>query len=184
MCSTLHPRDTRQVHHSSRTRAIGWPCPVRANASKAIIPRSNALGNSQMIGAYPAYQAAPTFAYIIGDYTLDRQGILTGPHNDYLLGFLAQDGYQTKKKTATTIPARCRVWLSFHPSLLLYPAFTVFLFQSFPIPHPICRMPCPRRWRSTTRRHRPNRSRRYSSAPSLAQNSRGKCATSGHPFRD
>lgn len=49
-----------------------------------------------MIGAYPAYQAAPTFAYIIGDYTLDRQGILTGPHNAYLLGFLAQDGYQTK----------------------------------------------------------------------------------------
>ncbi len=49
-----------------------------------------------MIGAYPAYQAAPTFAYIIGYYTLDRQGILTGPRNDYPLGFLAQGGYQTK----------------------------------------------------------------------------------------
>ena len=54
----------------------------------------NAIGEA--IGAYPAYQAAPSFAYIIGAYTLDRQDILTGPHNAYLLGFLAQDGYQTK----------------------------------------------------------------------------------------
>ena len=42
------------------------------------------------------YQAAPAFAYAIGDYTLDRQGILTGPHNARLLGSLAQDGCQTK----------------------------------------------------------------------------------------
>ena len=64
---------------------------VAGSARKAL---ANAIGEA--IGAYPAYQAAPTFAYIIGDYTLDRQGILTGPHNAYLLGFLAQDGYTTK----------------------------------------------------------------------------------------
>ena len=64
---------------------------VPGSARKAL---ANAIGEA--IGAYPAYKAAPTFAYIIGDYTLDRQGILTGPHNAYLLGFLAQDGYQTK----------------------------------------------------------------------------------------
>jgi len=64
---------------------------VPGSARKAL---ANAIGEA--IGAYPAYQAAPTFAYIIGDYTLDRQGILTGPRNDYPLGFLAQDGYQTK----------------------------------------------------------------------------------------
>ena len=64
---------------------------VPGSARKAL---ANAIGEA--IGAYPAYQAAPTFAYIIGDYTLDRQGILTGPHNAYLLGFLAQDGYTTK----------------------------------------------------------------------------------------
>ena len=64
---------------------------VPGSARKAL---ANAIGEA--IGAYPSYQAAPTFAYIIGDYTLDRQGILTGPHNDYLIGFLAQDGYQTK----------------------------------------------------------------------------------------
>lgn len=64
---------------------------VPGSARKAL---ANAIGEA--IGAYPAYKAAPTFAYIIGDYTLDRQGILTGPHNAYLLGFLAQDGYMTK----------------------------------------------------------------------------------------
>lgn len=55
---------------------------------------ANAIG--EVIGAYPTYHAAPTFTYTIGDHTLDRQRILTGPHNDYLIGFLAQDGYQTK----------------------------------------------------------------------------------------
>lgn len=64
---------------------------VPGSARKAL---ANAIGEA--IGAYPAYKAAPTFAYIIGDYTLDRNSILTGPHNAYLLGFLAQDGYQTK----------------------------------------------------------------------------------------
>ncbi len=64
---------------------------VQGSARKAL---ANAIG--EFIGAYPAYQAAPSFAYIVGDYTLDRQGILTGPHNEYLLGCLAQDGYTTK----------------------------------------------------------------------------------------
>ena len=48
------------------------------------------------IGAYPGYQAAPNFAYLIGDYTLDRNGTLTGPKNDYLIQVLTEDGYQTK----------------------------------------------------------------------------------------
>ena len=47
-------------------------------------------------GTYPAYRAAPTFAYTIGEYTLDRRNVLTSPYNAQLLGFLAQDGYQTK----------------------------------------------------------------------------------------
>ena len=64
---------------------------VPGSARKAL---ANAIG--EVIGAYPAYQAAPSFAYIIGDYTLDRSGVLTGPQNAYLLGCLAQDGYQTK----------------------------------------------------------------------------------------
>ena len=47
-------------------------------------------------GTYPSYQAAPSFAYLIGDYTLDRTGTLAGPKNDYLIRALVDDGYQTK----------------------------------------------------------------------------------------
>ena len=43
-----------------------------------------------------SYQAAPSFAYIIGEYTLDRNGVLTGPRNSQLMLTLDQDGYRTK----------------------------------------------------------------------------------------
>ena len=79
----------RQLEYSDFLLRVRYDVP--GSARKAL---ANAIGEA--IGAYPAYQAAPSFAYIIGDYTLDRQDILTGPHNAYLLGFLAQDGYQTK----------------------------------------------------------------------------------------
>ena len=55
---------------------------------------AGAIGES--IGVYPSYQAAPSFAYLIGDYTLDRTGTLAGPKNDYLIRALAEDGYQMK----------------------------------------------------------------------------------------
>ena len=48
------------------------------------------------IGTYPSYQAAPSFAYLIGDYTLDRTGTLAGPKNDYLIRALTEDGYEIK----------------------------------------------------------------------------------------
>ena len=64
---------------------------VEGSARKAL---AHAIGD--YIGKYPAYEAAPTFAYTIGEYALDRHGILTGPHNAHLLGCLAEDGYQTK----------------------------------------------------------------------------------------
>lgn len=47
-------------------------------------------------GAYPSYQVTPSFAYLIGDYTLGRTGTLAGPKNDYLIRILADDGYQMK----------------------------------------------------------------------------------------
>lgn len=55
---------------------------------------ASAIG--EIIGAYPSYQAAPSFAYIIGEYTLDRNGVLTGPRNSQLMLTLDQDGYRTK----------------------------------------------------------------------------------------
>ena len=64
---------------------------VAGNARNAL---AAAIG--EHTGAYPNYQAAPSFAYLIGDYTLDRTGTLEGPKNDYLIRALADDGYQTK----------------------------------------------------------------------------------------
>ncbi len=64
---------------------------VTGSARKAL---AHAIGEG--IGAYPAYEAAPSFAYTIGEYTLDRHGVLTGPHNANLLGYLAEDGYTAK----------------------------------------------------------------------------------------
>ena len=55
---------------------------------------AHAIGES--IGANPSYKAAPSFTYIIGDYTLDRHSVLTGPQNQQLLATLEQDGYRTK----------------------------------------------------------------------------------------
>ena len=64
---------------------------VAGSARKAL---AAAIG--EHTGAYPSYQAAPSFAYLIGDYTLDRTGTLAGPKNDYLIRALADDGYKTK----------------------------------------------------------------------------------------
>ena len=64
---------------------------VAGSARKAL---ASAIG--EHTGAYPSYQAAPSFAYLIGDYILDRTGTLEGPKNDYLIRALAEDGYQMK----------------------------------------------------------------------------------------
>ena len=64
---------------------------VPGSARKAL---ASAIG--EIIGTYPSYQAAPSFAYIIGEYTLDRNGVLTGPRNSQLMLKLDQDGFRTK----------------------------------------------------------------------------------------
>ena len=64
---------------------------VPGSARKAL---ASAIG--EIIGTYPSYQAAPSFAYIIGEYNLDRNGVLTGPRNSQLMLTLDQDGYRTK----------------------------------------------------------------------------------------
>ena len=64
---------------------------VPGSARKAL---ASAIG--EIIGTYPSYQAAPSFAHIIGEYTLDRNGVLTGPRNSQLMLTLDQDGYRTK----------------------------------------------------------------------------------------
>ena len=93
---------------------------IPSSARKAL---AHAIGKN--IGAYPSYQAAPSFACTIGEYTLDRNGVLIGPRNSQLLLILAQDGYKTKQK-ATTISRRdagrgCRKEIDFFLSIVPQP---------------------------------------------------------------
>jgi len=40
---------------------------------------------------------SPSFAYLIGDYTLDHPGTLASPKNDYLIRTLIDDGHREKE---------------------------------------------------------------------------------------
>lgn len=40
---------------------------------------------SAILGEPAIYQSAPSYAFAIGDYMVDRNGTLTGPHNDALV---------------------------------------------------------------------------------------------------
>ena len=83
----MRRKDLRQIR--SVNKALHYD--VSGSARKAL---AGAIGES--IGVYPSYQAAPSFAYIIGEYTLDRNGVLTGPRNSQLILTLDQDGYCAK----------------------------------------------------------------------------------------
>ena len=83
------PEEFPQDEPIPETMEIHYDVP--GSARKAL---ASAIG--EIIGAYPSYQAAPSFAYIIGEYTLDRNGALTGPRNSQLMLTLDQDGYRTK----------------------------------------------------------------------------------------
>jgi hypothetical protein len=47
----------------------------------------------KILNTTPAYQAAPTFAYTIGKYTIDKNGTLTGQKNEMLVNTLAEQGF-------------------------------------------------------------------------------------------
>ena len=47
----------------------------------------------EFTGAEPKYKAAPSFAYEIGEYTVDKDGTLTGPENPALIESLKEQGF-------------------------------------------------------------------------------------------
>ena len=47
----------------------------------------------EFTGAEPEYKAAPSFAYKIGEYTVDKEGTLTGPENPALIESLKEQGF-------------------------------------------------------------------------------------------
>lgn len=46
-----------------------------------------------LTGAEPEYKAAPSFAYEIGGYIVDKNGTLAGEHNPALVAALAERGF-------------------------------------------------------------------------------------------
>ena len=50
-------------------------------------------------GTTPNYAGAPTMAYNIGDYTISRDGTLTGPDDRELIAALRQQGFEPVEET-------------------------------------------------------------------------------------
>ncbi len=48
---------------------------------------------SEFTNIEPEYKAAPSFAYEIGDYIVDKEGTLTGPENPALIESLKEQGF-------------------------------------------------------------------------------------------
>ena len=58
-------------------------------------PRRKELATAvgDIIGMTPVYQKAPTYAFTIGEYTMDRNGTLIGEENKALTDALAEQGF-------------------------------------------------------------------------------------------
>lgn len=54
-----------------------------------------AIAIAQIIGATSEYQGMPTASYKIGDYILDKSGVLTGEYNLDLMIALEEQGFET-----------------------------------------------------------------------------------------
>lgn len=45
------------------------------------------------IGTKPEYLRAPTYAFAVGNYNIDKEGTLTGPENPALIESLKEQGF-------------------------------------------------------------------------------------------
>lgn len=58
---------------------------------------------SQITGVLATYQNAPTFAFVIGNYTVDKAGTLTGEDNAALVESLEEPGFVAERILYTKI---------------------------------------------------------------------------------
>ena len=54
----------------------------------------------EFTGQPPVYQNAPTFAYRIGEYKVDKRGTLTGPNDQALRKWLKDSGFEAEYQIA------------------------------------------------------------------------------------
>ncbi len=64
---------------------------VTGDRRKALV-----LAIARFVGEQPKYQNPPSYAYIVGEYTIDRKGTVIGPANDALIAVLREKGFKGK----------------------------------------------------------------------------------------
>ena len=77
---TAEESDTMEIH-------FGYTDEQRKELVKTI---------GEFTGQPPVYQNAPTFAYRIGEYKVDKRGTLTGPNDRALRKWLKDSGFEAK----------------------------------------------------------------------------------------
>ena len=69
---------------------MGFECTATGPRRKELV-----AAISGHTGTKPEYKAAPSFAYEIGAYTVDKNGTVTGPRSMALLAMLVEKGFVT-----------------------------------------------------------------------------------------
>lgn len=82
-----------EVFSEPRTRMTRAAKEKAAAQAATEIDKPEAAATEEPPAEEPAYKAAPSFAYAIGSYTVDKEGTLTGPVNPALIAALAEQGY-------------------------------------------------------------------------------------------
>ena len=71
---------------------------VKLNTNESPFPPSPEVvaAVSAYTGTPAVYQNAPTLAYVIGEYSVDKEGTLTGPANEALITALQAKGFMAE----------------------------------------------------------------------------------------
>lgn len=82
------------VEAASEETPAEEPATMELHYNVTGIPRKElVVAVSGFVGTEPVYKAAPSFAYAIDSYIIDKEGTLTGPANPALIAALAEQGY-------------------------------------------------------------------------------------------
>ena len=92
----IHRRAAKAAPQNNQTdedaipATMGFECNATGPRRKELV-----AAISDHTGTKPEYKAAPSFAYEIGAYTVDKNGTVTGPRSMALLAMLVEKGFVT-----------------------------------------------------------------------------------------
>ena len=82
--------DEAEPNEDASPETMGFECNATGPRRKELV-----AAISTHTGTKPEYKAAPSFAYEIGAYTVDKNGTVTGPRSMALLAMLVEKGFVT-----------------------------------------------------------------------------------------